>query len=126
MGGCNTRLLPLHDSTSKLLMRMAAAIHSRPSRNLPPSSSGPGRRVLSPKTGVRLPVGVYVHLYSARKFPQVQATPHLPTMRRFAFASCFGHFRPPAALDSASSIGHAVQPRLRRKHSIHESLSRSA
>lgn len=26
--------------------------------NKPPSSSGPGRRVLSPKTGVRLPVGV--------------------------------------------------------------------
>ena len=28
----------------------------------PPSSSGPGRRVLSPKTGVRLPVGVYVQM----------------------------------------------------------------
>lgn len=30
-------------------------VHLRP----PPSSSGPGRRVLSPKTGVRLPVGVF-------------------------------------------------------------------
>ena len=30
----------------------------------PPSSSGPGRRVLSPKTGVRLPVGVLSHVVS--------------------------------------------------------------
>lgn len=48
-------------------------------------------------TFVRLPVGVYVHLCSARKSLQVQATPHLPTMRRFAFAGQFWPVRLPAA-----------------------------
>jgi hypothetical protein len=41
-------------------------------------------------------------LYSNRKNSQVQLTPHLPKMRRFAFASRFDHLRMRAASDFAS------------------------
>lgn len=41
------------ETRKQLVAPVLAFAHSTP-----PSSSGPGRRVLSPKTGVRLPVGV--------------------------------------------------------------------
>ena len=37
------------------------------SRKRPPSSRGPGYRILSPRTGVRIPVGVFAKRHDARR-----------------------------------------------------------